>query len=97
MTFAWDRLLERLQRNSKPQIVHVRFRDGTDLYGVLASRGGIDYQSDGRDLVLDAELVEEGGELMRIPGSRGVFVSGEAVASVAFVEVDKPSRQRDTI
>jgi hypothetical protein len=97
MTFAWDRLLERLRRISKPQIVHVRFRDGTDLYGVLAARGGADYQSDGRGLVLDAELVEKDGGLVLIPGSRGVFVSGEAVASVAFVELDKSERQRDTI
>ncbi|HEV2789735.1 MAG TPA: hypothetical protein VGV69_00370, partial [Solirubrobacterales bacterium] len=32
--FAWDRLLERLNRIARPQLVHVRFRDGGELYGV---------------------------------------------------------------
>ena len=39
MEFAWDRLLERLRRAAKPQIVHVHFKEGGDLYGVLAAGG----------------------------------------------------------
>ena len=80
-----------------PQIVHVRFRDGTDLYGVLAAGGRADYQANGRGLVLDAELVEEDGELVLIPGSSGVFIAAEAVASVGFVEFEEPDRERSTI
>jgi Family of unknown function (DUF6338) len=91
MAFAWDRLLERLRRIAKPQIVHVRFRDGTDLYGVLAAGGRADFQADGGGLVLDAELVERDGELMLVPGSSGVFISADAVASVAFVEFESPT------
>jgi hypothetical protein len=86
MEFAWDRLLERLRRAASPQIVHIHFKDGGDLYGVLAAGGRADYQADGRGLVLDAELVERDGELVLISGSSGVFISAEAVASVAFVE-----------
>lgn len=86
MEFAWDRLLERLRRAAEPQIVHVHFKEGGDLYGVLASGGRADYEADGRGLVLDAELVERDGELVLIPGSSGVFISADAVASVAFVE-----------
>jgi hypothetical protein len=97
MAFAWDRLLERLRRISKPQIVHVRFRDGTDLYGVLAAGGRADYQADGRGLVLDAELIERDGALVLIPGSSGVFIAAESVASVAFVEFEDSDREQSTI
>lgn len=86
MEFAWDRLLERLRRAAKPQIVHVHFKEGGDLYGVLAAGGRADYEADGRGLVLDAELVERDGGLVLIPGSSGVYISADAVASVAFVE-----------
>lgn len=93
MAFAWDRLLERLRRAAKPQIVHVHFRDGGDLYGVLAAGGRADYQADGRGLVLDAELREEDGKLQLIPGSSGVFIAADAVASVAFVEFEESDRE----
>jgi len=86
MESAWDRLLERLKRAAKPQIVHVHFKDGGDMYGVLAAGGRADYEADGRGLVLDAELVERDGDLVLIPGSSGVFIPADAVASVAFVE-----------
>jgi len=34
--FAWDRLLQRMNRMAKPQVVHVRLREGEDVYGVMA-------------------------------------------------------------
>lgn len=86
MPFAWDRLLERLRRSSKTQVVHVQFKDGEELYGVLAAEGHADYHADGRGLVLDLELAERDGELVVVPGSSGVFVAAEAVASIAFIE-----------
>lgn len=97
LAFAWDRLLERLRKISGLQIVHVRFRDGTDLYGVLAAGGRADYQADGRGLVLDAELVEEDEGLVLIPNSSGVFIAAEAVASIAFVECGQFIPERSTI
>jgi hypothetical protein len=89
--------LERLRRTSKPQIVHVRFLDGTDLYGVLAAGGRADYQADGRGLVLDAELIEVNGQLVMIPGSSGVFIAADAVASVGFVEFEDADRELSTL
>lgn len=86
IAFAWDRLFERLRQTALPQIVHVRFRDGSEMYGVLAAGGSVDFQADGRGLVLDAELREEDGRLVQTSGSSGVFVAAEAVASVSFVE-----------
>jgi hypothetical protein len=90
MALAWDRLLEQMRRAAKPQVVHVRFRDGAELYGVLAVGGRADFQADGRGLVLDAELVEEGEGLVQLPGSSGVFIATDAVASVGFVEYEEP-------
>jgi hypothetical protein len=90
LAFAWDRLLERLRRSARPQIVHVRFRDGSETYGVLAGGGRVDFQADGRGMVLDAELVEEDGQLVQIPDSNGVFIAADAVASVGFVEYFDP-------
>lgn len=83
-SFAWDRLLERLNRTASPQLVHVRLRDGGDVYGVMAEGGSADFHSDGRGLVLDAELLRDDGRLRQMPNSSGVFIASEAVASVAF-------------
>jgi hypothetical protein len=91
ITYGWDRLMERLRRGAQPQIVHVRLRDGSDLFGVLAAGGSADFQSDGRGLVRDAELLAAGGELVQVPNSSGVFVSADAVASVAFVDYADPA------
>lgn len=90
VVFAWDDLLARLRRGKVPQIVHIRFRDGNDVYGVFAGGGRADFQADGRDMVLDAELVETDGRLVQIPGSTGVFVAAEAVASVSFLDYEEP-------
>jgi hypothetical protein len=94
--FAWDRLLERLNRSAAPQIVHVRFRDGKELYGVLAAGGSADFQADGRGLVLDAELLHVNGRLEQIPNSSGLFIAPDAVASVAFVKYGT-SEEGDTL
>ncbi len=90
IAFGWDRLLMRLRREALAQIVHIRFRDGTEMYGLLAAGGSADFQADGRGLVLDAELLELDGRLEQIQGSSGVFVSPDAVASVAFVAYSEP-------
>jgi hypothetical protein len=79
-----------LRREALAQIVHVRFRDGAEMYGVLAAGGSADFQADGRGLVLDAELLELNGRLEPIQGSSGVFISPHAVASVAFVACSEP-------
>lgn len=93
VVFAWDELLARLRRAGVPQVVHVRFRDGGDLYGVFAGAGRADFNADGRDFVLDAELVERNGQLVQIPGSAGVFVAADAVASVSFIRYSEPTGQ----
>jgi hypothetical protein len=86
--FAWDRLLQRMNRMAKPQVVHVRLREGGDVYGVMAEGGSADFQADGRGLVLDAQLLILDGRLKEVPNSSGVFISAEAVASVAFAEYE---------
>jgi hypothetical protein len=85
-TLAWDSLLVRLRRSVKTQIVHVRLRDGGDVYGVFAAGGRADWQADGRDLLLDAELTESDEGLTQVEGSSGVFIPTDAIASVSFVE-----------
>lgn len=97
MTFGWDRLLYRLRQAARPQIVHVRFVDGAEIYGVLAAGGGADFQADGRGLVLDAELLEIEGRLDQVPGSSGIFIAADAVASVAFVEYVDSAEEPATI
>ena len=82
---AWDGLIDRLKHNRAAQIVHVHFRDGTDAYGVFAGGGRADYHSDGQGLVLDAELVEQDGDLIQVSGSTGMYVAPDAIASVGFV------------
>jgi len=89
--FAWDRLLQRMNRIAKPQVVHVRLRDGGDVYGVMAEGGSADFQADGRGLVLDAQLLILDGRLKEVPNSSGVFIAAEAVASVAFAEYEPES------
>lgn len=86
--FAWDRLLQRMNRMAKPQVVHVRLREGGDVYGVMAEGGSADFQADGRGLVLDAQLLILDGRLKEVPNSSGVFIAAEAVASVAFAEYE---------
>lgn len=94
MAFAWDKLLARLRRSGLPQVVHIRFRDGSETYGVFAGGGRADFQADGRGLVLDAELVEVDGRLVQIAGSNGVFVEASAIASIGLSSI--PARTRMT-
>jgi Family of unknown function (DUF6338) len=86
MSYAWDALMVRLRRQARAQVVHVRLRDGSDVYGVLASGGGADFQAEGRGIVLDIELVDEEGNLNEVPGSNGIFIVPEAVATIAFLD-----------
>jgi hypothetical protein len=86
MSYAWDGLMVRLRRQAKAQVVHVRLQDGSDVFGILASGGSADFQGEGRGLVLDIELVERDGRLDEVPGSNGLFIVPEAVASIAFIE-----------
>lgn len=87
-TSSWDRLLAHARRGGRPQIAHVRLKDGRDLYGVFAGRGRADWEQDGRGLLLDAELVEVDRELREVEGSRGLFVWPDSVASVSFIDLD---------
>lgn len=73
-SFAWDALMLRLHDRAVPQIVHIRSRDGKEMYGALAAGGRADFQADGRGLVLDLEFLDQGGTLVPVTGSNGVFV-----------------------
>ncbi len=86
--FVWDALMVRLRRRARAQVAHVRLRDGSDLYGILAAGGRADFQADGRGLVLDIELRNERGQLVEVPSSNGIFVAPEAMASVAFLDCE---------
>jgi hypothetical protein len=85
-SYAWDAMVVRLRRDSDAQVVQVRLRDGSAVYGILASTGRADFQADGRGLVLDRELTDEGGELAEVPGSSGIFIAPEAIATVALFD-----------
>ncbi len=89
---AWDALFDRLKHNRKAQIVHVRFRDGADAYGVFAGGGRADHHSDGQGLVLDAELIEQDGDLVQVSGSNGMYIAPDAIASIEFVDDPKLGR-----
>lgn len=92
---AWDRLLAQARRGGRAQVVHVRLRDGRDLYGLFAGRGRADWDRDGRGLLLDSELVERDGNLIDVGGSRGLFVAADAVASVSFIDFDPKFGRED--
>ncbi|HET9198751.1 MAG TPA: DUF6338 family protein [Solirubrobacterales bacterium] len=95
--FAWDRLLQRMNRIAKPQIVHIHLREGGDVYGVMAEGGSADFQADGRGLVLDAQLLKLEGRLKEVPNSSGIFIAAEAVATVAFAEYEaEPTATMET-
>lgn len=91
MGFAWDGLFIRLKHTRKVQIVHVRFRDGSEAYGVFAGGGRADYQADGQGLVLDAELIEHEGGLVQVLNSNGMYIAPEAIASISFIDDPSPS------
>lgn len=86
ISYAWDALLQRLRRRARAQVVRVRLKDGAIVYGVLAAGGFADFQADGRGLVLDVELLEEVEGLTEVPGSSGVFIAPDSVATVAFLD-----------
>lgn len=88
LTSAWDDLLARLRRSEKPQLVHVRFTDGSEAFGVFAGTGRADFQADGRGLVLAAEYIQRDGQLVPIDRSTGLFIAPDAVASVGFIDHD---------
>lgn len=83
---AWDAMVVRLRRDPHPKVVQVRLLDGTAVYGILASGGRADLQADGRGLVLVRELTEVGDSLAELPGSDGIFIAPEAVATVAVFD-----------
>jgi len=83
--YEWDRLLSRLRRTDEVQVAHVRFRDGTSIYGLFAGAGGADFEADGRGLLLDAELAEVGDRLVQVESSSGLYVAPDSIASVSFV------------
>jgi hypothetical protein len=89
---AWDAMVIRLRRESRAQVVQVRLRDGSAVYGILASDGRADFQADGRGIVLDRELRVAAGGLMEVPGSNGIFIAPEAVTTVAFFDYEVVDR-----
>ena len=82
---AWDALMTWVRRQDRARLVHVRLQDGSDVYGMLATRGRVDFQADGRGLVLDVELVASGDTLVEVPGSDGIFIAPESVATIAVI------------
>jgi hypothetical protein len=85
---AWDRLLARLNNRREPVVCRVTTCDGHEVLGVLADQGYADWGADGRDLLLMPEIVrDEAGRLQPVLESRGVYVSGEQIASLSVVAI----------
>jgi hypothetical protein len=87
-SFAWDAMVIRLRRDPHAQAVQIRLLDGSVVYGILSSGGRADFQADGRGLVLARELIEVEDRLVEVPGSNGIFISPEAVATVAVFDYE---------
>lgn len=84
---AWDRLLARLVNRQHAILCRVITTDGQEVFGMLADEAHADWSADGQDLLLVPEVVAEpGGRLSFLPGSKGVFVSGERIVCVSAVE-----------
>lgn len=94
---AWDALLVRLSSRNTAQIAEVRLRNGGRVYGVLAERGQADYEADGRGLLLDAELIEVAGSLVKVEESSGVFIAADAVSAVSFVALPDDSTPKPKV
>lgn len=83
---SWDVLLAHVQRTGAAQLVHVKFVDGSEAYGLFAGNAHADLQADGRGIVLDTEFVLRNGALEPVPNSRGLFIAPDNVLSVGFSE-----------
>jgi hypothetical protein len=91
---AWDRLLARLVNHGEAVVCRVTRTDGTEVFGTIAKEGYLDWDADGRDLLLKPELVRNGkGTLEPVAGSLGIFVPGDHVASLSVVSY--PTRPLD--
>jgi hypothetical protein len=83
---AWDALMMRMRRRGRTQLVHVRLRDGVEIYGMLTATGGGGFRSGDRGILLNVEFVAQGDNLVEVPGSDGIFILPESVATVAFID-----------
>ena len=87
--YAWDELLARLRRSRQAQLVQIRLKGGSEIYGLFAEGGLASYEAQGRGLLLDRELVLREGSLTDVPRSTGMFVPADAVASVSFASYEQ--------
>jgi len=86
--YAWDRLLSRLASRGERVVCRVRTKSGDEVVGVLARGGWLDWEADGRGVLLDKELIRSArGALEAVTASRGLFVPGDEVSTVSVVQL----------
>lgn len=87
---GWDRMLVQLT-NDYPQngfLCVVDTRSGARRYGLITDLAYLDWQADGRDVLLSLEFVPDAtGKLESLQGSRGLFVPGDEVSALAVFEL----------
>jgi hypothetical protein len=87
---AWDRLLVQLANDFPDRgfLCVVDTRSGGRRYGLITDSAYLDWQADGRDVLLSLELApDETGELQSLSGSRGLFVPGDEISTLAAFEL----------
>lgn len=85
---GWDRLLNRLVNRGEPVVCRVKTRAGEEVLGVFARAGYLDWEADGRGILLDKEVLRgDDGQLRIVPSSQGVFVPGEEISVLSVVSL----------
>jgi len=86
--YAWDRLLSRLASRGERVVCRVKTKSGDEVVGVLARAGWLDWEADGRGVLLDKELIRNAsGALEAVSSSRGLFVPGDEVSTLSVVQL----------
>jgi hypothetical protein len=86
--YAWDRLLSRVASRGERVICRIKTKSGGEVIGVLARRGYLDWEADGRGVLLDKEVRRNAaGQLEPLAASRGLFVPGDEVSSLSVVHL----------
>lgn len=87
-SLAWDRLLSRLANQGERVVCRVKTRTGGEVLGVLARAGYLDWEADGRGVLLDKELVRgNDGQIRTVASSQGLFIPGDEISLLSVVSL----------
>lgn len=83
---AWDRLMTQLANDGKPVCCRVTTRSGAVVFGTFGTRGYAELEAGGRSLLLDAEMIPDAENGLRlVDNTQGVFVPGDEISALSIV------------